>query len=169
MKLRTRNDALTLADQLAAAMVEDQSLDASQTREINEIKTSFKPHRDKVKKVIKSLKTRLAIWIGNHAPELFEGADTGTVSTNLIEIQRRRNPPAVEPIDPDTDEETLVNLVLQAGLDTVLEYRTLISKERLADLTDEELLSIGWRRRRGHTITYRPLANRTRTTTVKAS
>lgn len=167
--LKTPGHFLDLADDLALDMIRDQSLDAEQTAAINQIKKDYKPKRDGLKKTITALKGRLGRWIAKHAAKLFDGADTGTISTNLVEITRRQNPPSIVPADKSLSEDALVNLALQKGFDAVIESRPRIRKEQLEFLSDDELASIGWQRRRTHTITYRPLANRERKTATKQS
>jgi phage host-nuclease inhibitor protein Gam len=168
LPLRNRQNCLELADGLAISMVSDQSMDANQTAAINAIKADFKPRRDKIKKAITALKRRLGNWIAKNAPDLFDGEETGTVRTNLIEISRRRNPVAIVPIDRDATEDQLINLALQHECDAVIETRQVIRKDQLQFLDDDVLRTIGWQRQTSHTLTFAPLANTTRKTSTKS-
>ena len=165
--LKTKNDALQLADQLAVAMVAINSLKADETSRLNKVKAFFKgkieihtKQRDRVKK-------RLIKWIENNAKTLF-GADTGTASSAMMEISLSKNPPAITQLDPDASEADLINLAREKGFEFVVKMEASISKDALGGLTDEELEQIGFHRVQSKTVALKLIVDKSKSETAKA-
>lgn len=164
--LKSREDALNIADQIAVCLVALNSAKADETAELNKVKAKFKPKTGLHTKLRDRLKKRLFAWVEKNAV-LFFGAPTGTVKSAMLEISLSKNPPAIEQLDPTASEDDLINLALQLGFDSVIKTTRSISKDSLTGLTDEELEKIGFHRTQSKTCAFKLIVDKSKSETTK--
>ncbi|RYD18851.1 MAG: hypothetical protein EOP88_21150 [Verrucomicrobiaceae bacterium] len=165
--LKSKADALAIADQIAVALVAINSVKAEETAELNKVKEKFKPKVEAHSKPKDRLAKRLKGWIEKNALLLF-GAPTGTAKSAMMEISLSKNPPAIEQIDKNATEEELINLAIAKGFDTVVKTTRSISLEQLSGLTDEELSALGFHRTQSKTIAFKLIVDKKQSESAKA-
>ena len=164
--LKTKEDALNIADQFAVALVAINSLKAEETAELNKVKAKFKPKVGIHTKLRDRLKKRLVAWVEKNAMLLF-GAPTGTAKSAMMEISLSKNPPSIEQINPDATEEELINLALEKNFDTVVKTTRAISRDALSGLTDDELATLGFHRTQTKTIAFKLIVDKAKSESAK--
>lgn len=166
--LKSKEDALNIADQIAVVLVAINSVKAQETAELNKVKEKFKPKVSIHSKIRDRLKKRLISWIEKNALLLF-GAPTGTVKSAMVEISLSKNPPSIEQVDPVATEDELVNLALQLGYDSVVKTTRSISKDSLSGMDDEELSKLGFQRTQSKTVSLKLIVDKSKAESVKTA
>lgn len=156
--IRSIADLEESLDQVSELSIRTELTAAEQAVGVDSIKAKYKHILDSDKKEIASLKKKIITWLKKESKRLFDGNETGTYQTNRTSLKWSNNPRALGKIDKDESDDALIERALQAGHDHVVKTVHMIDKEALEKLSDDDLFSIGWIRKKSKQLTVTPLA-----------
>lgn len=141
----TRDEFFAAIDQIATLQTQARLLTARRDKQIQRIQDEFQPD---VSDVTERIKARLALaeqYADTHRDELFPGK-VKTAETELASYGYRLHPPALKLLNRKWSWDAVVEAAKRAFPGRFVRSEETLQKDSLkAELSDEELLSVGLR------------------------
>lgn len=164
--IKTPDGFVDVIDQLARDHKALDLLEAAEKQEILRVRDKRAERIAELKDAIKAATKAASTYLRKHAARLLPGSRR-SAETQLAEYGLRGSTSIVA-LSSEWDDEKTIEACLQRGFDTCVVTVVKLDKEALEKLTDEELASVGRRRRPAESFWIRPKTGADKATSTAA-